>query len=64
MGKEVEGRFEHCTLQENKYLLRTYYMPASVLGFGDGAKNKTDRNFLLTGPSTIAGETINKQVSI
>lgn len=39
-------------------------MPASVLGFGDGAKNKTDRNFLLTGPSTIAGETINKQVSI
>ena len=48
----------------SKYLLGTYSMPGSVLGFGDGLKNKTDKNFLLSGSSTLAGVTDNKQTSI
>ena len=35
-------------------------MPGSVPGFDD-LKNKTDKNFLLTGSSTLAVETDNKQ---
>ena len=35
-------------------------MPGSVLGFDD-LKNKTDKNFLPSGSSTLAGETDNKK---
>ena len=36
------------------------YVKGSVPGFDD-LKNKTDKNFLLTGSSTLAVETDNKQ---
>lgn len=43
------------TYSVGKYLLKTYSGPVSMIG--DDAKNKTDKNFLLSASYTVAAET-------
>lgn len=45
----------------NKYLLSMFYMPNTVLGMGDTAMNKTDRDPWLHGVYILAGVRNNKR---